>query len=131
MTERRDKKASRVLEDLTSHTLTPEERAKREPKVPELRLRPDTPAIEISATSIADIVGRLRNEQLDILAIRDAQTDAVAVVLPIEQYLALAGKEIARRHNDWIISAGGRMPLESTLTDAHIEQINPSETWQG
>lgn len=132
MAERSKTKASKTLEELTSDALTPEEMPERGPKVPKLRLRPDTPAIEMSAaTSIAGTVSRLQDEQLDILAIRDAHTDAVAVVLPIEQYLALAGKEIARRHDDWIFpTAGRRVPLESILANAHIEQIDPSETWQ-
>lgn len=125
-------KANELGDDLLSHPLTPEERAAKYPKVPELRLRADAPAAEVDEnTRVQEVVKRLQSEAAPIIALRDMATGATAVVMPVERYLQLVGTELV---NDPLNQVGGLeghiAPTDAALRASHIEQVNPSETWK-
>jgi hypothetical protein len=108
----------------------PELIAKRYPKVPELRLREDAPSEEIDSTTAAqDVIGKLTTRSVSAMALRDANGDATAVILPVDRYLELAGKELAS-HSAKIGTLDGRvLPAEAAFVASYVEQVDPSEEW--
>lgn len=131
MSEKRRTKASEVVENLMSRPLPPEEVARRYPKAPKLRLRADTPAIEIDGTTSAKaVVDQLQSDRLDTVAVREIGAEAVAVLLPVERYLELVGNELSRRHHDLVVGPHGHFqPQDSELAVLHVEQVDPNERW--
>jgi hypothetical protein len=130
MTEQRRSKASELREDLMRHPLTSEELARKYPKVEELRLRSDVPTAEIdNALPVKEVVKRLRSEDVGIVALREPESDTTAVVIPIERYLELAGKELAS-HSERVGTLDGRIiPVDSAFAASHVAPINPNATW--
>lgn len=131
MAERQPSKASEVVDDLMQRPLTPEEIAKRYPKVEDLRLRADAPVVEIDDTTpVKGVIDRLAGEDAGIVAVREAGVDsAVAVVLPIERYLELAGKELAGFSSKVATLDGRLVPVEEAFATSHVEQADPDATW--
>lgn len=131
MSERRRTQAGQLVEDLMNSPSSPEETARRYPRAPKLRLRADTPAVDIDeTTSATSVVKQLQGERLDTAVIRETGAQAVAVLLPVERYLELVGNELARRHHDLIVGPHGDFrPQDSALAELHVEQIDPNEKW--
>jgi hypothetical protein len=123
-------KATELLDDLMSHPLSPEEVARRQPHIPELRLRDDTPAVEIAETTrVQDVLGRL--EDTDSLALRNSAAEPLAVVISVERYLELVGKELARDPWHKVGTLDGRVvPRDEDLAAGHVEQVDPTAPWQ-
>jgi hypothetical protein len=121
---------SERVRELVSGELPEEERRRRGLLLPELRLRADTPAVEVdSATPVTEALSGLGAET-DTLAIREQHGEPQAIVLSVERYLELAGKEIHSAPK--IGTLDGRiMPQEATFSRAHVEQVNPNENWFG
>jgi hypothetical protein len=130
MAEWRRSKASAIVDDLMGHPLTPEEVARRHPKVETLRLRPDVPTVEIDDTlPVKKIIERLRSEDVDVLALHESGSDAAAVIISVERYLELAGKELAS-YSERVGTLDGRIiPAESAFAASHVEQVDPNATW--
>ena len=130
MAERQRSKAGDVVEDLMRNPLTPEELARRYPRVEELRLRPDAPTAEIDeALPAKEVVERLRSEDVGVIALRGQGSDAAAVIIPVERYLELAGKELAG-FSERVGTLDGRMvPVESAFEASYVEPVDPDATW--
>jgi hypothetical protein len=128
VTERRSK-ASELVDDLMQRSPSAQARAERHPKVPELRLRADTPALEVTdATPVSDALEELRSQGLGTIALRSPDAEPTAVVLSVERYLELAGKELLNGV-DMVARDGIMVPSESAFAISHVEQVNPNDTW--
>ena len=123
-------KASELDDYLDKRTLTSDEIAERHPKVPELRLRADVPAVEIDETTPASsVIAHLRDENVGTVALREPDTSAAVIVISIERYLDLVGKELASDPFNKEVGLNGIAPTEAALAASHVEQVNPSDTW--
>jgi hypothetical protein len=124
-------KASELADDLMSHPLTPEEIAARYPRVPELRLRADAPTVEINETTRArDILERVRSENVGSIALRESAAGITAVVIPVERYLELVGKELATDPSNKVGTLDGQIrPTDAAIAASHVEQVNPDDSW--
>ncbi|HST54333.1 MAG TPA: hypothetical protein VLJ42_00360 [Solirubrobacteraceae bacterium] len=131
MLDERRNEASETVKDLMSRAVSPEEMARRHPKLPELRLRSDTPTVEIDDTTpIKDSVNRLKSKDVDAIGIREAGSDVAAVILPVERYLELAAKELAGKTFDWVGTLDRHLvPHDDAFAASHVEQIDRNETW--
>lgn len=123
-------KASELADDLVRRPLSEKEMASRHPKVPELRLRPDAPVMEIDEiTPVKDALGQLRSEGIGAMALRESGGDATVVVIPVERYLELVGKELAT-DSPMVGTLDGRvMPAESAFVASYVEQVDPGDIW--
>lgn len=130
MAEKHVSKASQLREDLMAHPLASEAIAKKYPKVPELRLRADTPVVEIDdATLATDVIEELQRKDTGVVAVRKPGEAAMAIVLPVERYLELAGSELAS-HSEQVGTLDGRlMPADSAFAASSVEQVNQGDTW--
>jgi hypothetical protein len=124
-------KAEELVDDLMRRSLTPEEEAAKHPRVPELRLRADAPAVDINKTThIRDVLSRLQDKDVGGVALRDPSTGPVAVVVPVERYLDLVGKELANDPSNKVGTLDGHIaPAETAIAASYVEQVNPSDTW--
>jgi hypothetical protein len=130
MTEKRRSKARELANDLMHSPLSERERARRHPKMPELRLRADVPTVDIDATiGITDAVEQLRESQLGLIALREPDGNSTAVVISTERYLELAGKELASDSNKVGTLDGDLAPSESAFATSHVEQVDPNAMW--
>lgn len=129
--KREQSKASKIVDDLTSHPLTSEEMAKRRGSRPELRVRSDAPSIEINETTpAAETIARLEARHTDTLALREPGGEAKAVVLSIERYLELIGTELATDPFNKVATLDGRItPSDTAVAAAYVEQVDPTDTW--
>lgn len=126
MVERRSSKASEAVEDFMHRGNEP-----RKPKLPELRLRSDMPTVAVSAaTPLVDVVEQLRSEGVGVIALHEADSDAMAVMLPVERYLELVGKVLVGQRTGIVNPYGQLVPPESDFADAYVKQVNPrDEAW--
>lgn len=123
-------KSSELVDDLMRHPLTSEEIAERRGKHPELRLRPDAPAVEVDATTrVQDVVARLASEDVGCVALRDASAGVTAMVMPVERYLELVGTELATDPNKVATLDGDLAPTAAATAASYVEQVNPRDTW--
>jgi hypothetical protein len=131
MAEKRSK-AQEVLEVFMSRPLSVREQARRNPKPPALRLRADAPALEATETTpLSDALVELRSRDVGVIALREPDAKPAAVVIPVERYCELVGKEILHGDGNKIMRAEDHVvePSESVLADAYVEVVNPDETW--
>jgi hypothetical protein len=121
-----------VLAYLAGRELSPTEQARRHPPVPELRLRADIPAVDIAeATAVSEALEELRSQAVGTIALRERDAEPTAVVLSVERYLELAGKELIRDEYNKISRADHVVvPTESAFSALHVEPVNPDDTWQ-
>jgi hypothetical protein len=130
MAEQQRSKAGELVDDLIHRPLSEKERARRHPKLPELRLRTDAPTVDIDATTrITDAVEQLREAQLGLLALREPDGNSAAVMLSTERYLELAGKELASDSNKVGTLDGDLAPSESAFAASHVEQVDLNAAW--
>ena len=127
--QRRPIRASERARELVSGELPEEERRQRGLLLPELRLRADAPAIEIDdATPVAQALAYLGIDETGMLALRGISGEPKAIVLSAKRYLELAGKEINSSRRATTLD-GRLAPVEAAFDRAHVEQVNPSESW--
>lgn len=123
-------KASELDDFLEGRSLTPEEVTARHPKVPELRLRADVPAVEIDgATTASNVLAHMRSENVGTIALHEPSVNVTAVVMPVERYLELVGTELANDPFHKEAGPRGIAPTEAALAAVHVEQVDPSDTW--
>lgn len=129
MTEQPRNKVSELTYDLVHGSLSQSERARRGLLLPELRLRSDTPAIEIDGTT--QVVGALTSlgaEPSGTLALRESSGEPRALVISVERYLQLAGQEV--RNAQRVSTTDGRLvPEEAAFTRTHVEQVDSRDSW--
>jgi len=130
MTEQRPTKASKVVDRLMSRKLSPREIAERYPQAPELRLRADAPAVEIDETTpVVDVLERLGNSDIGALALRPRGADPTAVVVPIERYLELVGKELLHSRGKVVGASNDFRPPDAALETVSVELVDPAAVW--
>ena len=110
------------------------ERSRNNPR-PGLRLGPDMLAQALSSSAnVGDVLDRLAdNSASAVTALRDAESGAAAVVVPVSQYLELVTSFIRDRELIEISTeghhAGHAAPSDATLRELGVEQVNPHDTW--
>lgn len=129
MVERQRLTASEVGGELASRELSESERRRRGLLLPELRLRTDTPTIEVDETTpVIQALARLGEEETGAVAIRERNGEPQAVVLSVERYLQLAGKEINSAAKVGTLE-GSLVPTATAFERAHVEQVDPNASW--
>jgi hypothetical protein len=128
--EHRRGKATRLDEELDRLAGSPEI-ARQRPKPPALRLRSDAPELDVTeATRASDALTRLQNSDIGILALRPSDGEAVAVVLPVEQYLTLVASELLHNPRNKIAGTDGEIrPRDELLEASQVTQVDPTDTW--
>jgi hypothetical protein len=123
--------ASKVMDELMQNPLTQEEQAARYLGVPELRLRADTPTVDVDETTrVQGVLARLHGEDTRSLALRDRGAAISAVVIPVERYLELVGIQLAKDPSiQRDTSTGSIAPTGTALAASHVEQVHPRDTW--
>lgn len=109
------------------------EKESSRPRRPLLKLRPDTPAVELNeSTRVADIIAPLSPREFGV-ALRDPSGEVQAMVVPIERYIEMASATIeGDKHFDLDPTRfpPQNKPSPDYLAALHVEQINPDEYWQ-
>jgi hypothetical protein len=105
------------------------ERAHPHPGRPEVRLRADTPAIDVTdETLVREAVGKISSGDYGV-ALRDHGTGEVkAMLVPVERYVEMASATMeGDAHFEWT----GRelVPQRAALDALHIEQSNSQAPW--
>jgi hypothetical protein len=131
MAEQPKSKAAQLREDLMRHPLTPEEVAQRYPKVEALRLRSDAPSVEIDdALPAKRVIEQLQSEDVDAIALHEQGSDPTAVIIPVERYLELVGKELAG-YTELVGTLDGRLiPPGPAFAASYVEPVDPDATWR-
>jgi hypothetical protein len=128
--EWRPGKATEFDDAMARRTLTPEEWEARYPKPPELRLRSDTPSVEVDQTTrVQEVLVRLANEDGDSVAVRNADGGVTAMMVPVERYLELVATELANNHQGEATLDGRIVPTEAAFAASYVEQVDPNATW--
>jgi hypothetical protein len=97
---------------------------------PELRLRADVPSVEVSASTRAqEVLDLVTNEDGRTVTLRSPESGVVAVVVPVDRYVELAGAAIEGDRAFEVIE-GRVVPSPTGLADAAIEQVDPSVEWR-
>jgi hypothetical protein len=129
MAEQSRSKAAQVAHDLVTQPIPEGERRRRGLLLPELRLRANTPTVDINeTTSVGAALTRLEGEQGGTLALREPSGEPKAIVLSVERYLQLVSKEINSAPKVGALD-GRVMPTDDAFANAHVEQVNPAESW--
>jgi hypothetical protein len=125
-------KAGDVLRHLMSRELSPRQQAQRHPRVPALRLRADTPTLDVTeTTAVGDALKELQAQGVGTMALREQGTESTAVVLSVERYLELVGKELIRNeYNKEMRIDHVVVPTEEAFAASHVEPVNPDDTWE-
>jgi hypothetical protein len=100
------------------------------PERPQLRLRPDVPSVEVSEhTRVQDVLGRLKNGDVGSLALRDPSGNVTAMVVPVEQYVELAGAAIEGDDQFEVTLERSIVASPTALAALHIEQVDQQARW--
>lgn len=109
--------------------------AKHRPQRPEIRLRRDVPTLDIDESTPAQEILKRVDPQDYALALRDADGEVKALVVPLDRYIELASGTIAGDEHIQAVggSAGEDRPRiqakPESLTALHVEQVNPRAEW--
>lgn len=115
--------ASEIVDRITQRT-------PREEKLPEVRLRADTPTLEVNEdTRIRGTLDQLQAGEVGAVALSEPGSKPSAVVIPIERYLELVTRELVAGRGT-IASQGRIIPEDSTLAAVHIEPVDPNADWR-
>jgi hypothetical protein len=107
-----------------------EQATPREIKVPELRLRTDMPMIDVNKdTSAQHVLDSIRNEPSGALLVRELGGTSAAVVVSLDRYLDLAGKELAGSQPRSATLDGRLVPRPEVFDESHVEQVDPTDSW--
>jgi hypothetical protein len=130
MSETRRGKATEIEEQLLSRPISEEERARRNPQLPRLRLTEDAPATNVdNASPVARVLADLDDEPSGAVVARRRDGSLAAVVVTVDRYLALVGKELTASDLKQATLDGDIAPADEALAAAHVEQIDPAERW--
>lgn len=102
----------------------------RWPVRPEVRLRADIPSIEASEATGAGLLDHLAQDEMGMIALRDAASEVKAVVVPVERYLEMASATIEGDNHFEATLEGRVAPRASSLADLQIEQVDPAVAWE-
>jgi hypothetical protein len=123
-------KAEQLADDLLAHPREPGEHlAARRRLVPELRLRADTPTVDLSeSTSAANIALHLHGADAGPLALRERTADVTAVVVPLARYLELVEVQLAYDPATQPVAdlAGHIGPSEAAFAASRVERVDPT-----
>jgi hypothetical protein len=124
--------ASEVLERLRNRELSPRQLARMYPRVPDLRLRADTPTLDVTeATAVGDALKELQAQGIGTMALREQGAGPTAVVLSVERYLELVGTQLIRDEYSKIMRVDHVVvPTDEAFAALHVEPVNPNDTWQ-
>jgi hypothetical protein len=130
MSETRRGKATEIEEQILARPISDEERARRNPQLPRLRLAEDVPATNVdNASPVAQVLADLDDEPSGAVVARRRDGSLAAVVVTIDRYLALVGKELSVSGRKQATLHGDIAPSNEALAAAHVEQIDPAERW--
>jgi hypothetical protein len=122
-------KASRLVERIREQG--PLQPGERYPERPKLRLRADTPTVEISDITQAREILEGLAAGAGIVALRDAETRmTTAVVVPVEQYVQLAGAAIEGDDRFEATPEHTITPTPDALATSYIEQVDREVQWK-
>jgi hypothetical protein len=97
---------------------------------PQMRLRADVPSVEVSASTRAqDILDLVAREDGRTVALRSPESGVVAILVPADRYVELAGAAIDGDYAFESIEGRVAVPSPTRLADAGIEQVDPSTKW--
>jgi hypothetical protein len=123
-------KASELDDQLEQNPLSAEDEARFRPHRPELRLRSDAPSLDVDGHIGTQLARELSRSGVHGLTLRDPQGDVRAVAIPVERYLELVGADISADENKQTAFLDGRIgPPDEILRTAHVEQVDPRDTW--
>jgi hypothetical protein len=123
-TEYEKARAARWAEGRADHETSSEPR-------PALRLRPDVLADAIDPRTVdSELLDRVTGKRAGKLTvIRDTESGATVVVVPVEQYFTLVTSHIRDQGLATMRTDGRVGPFDETLTELGVEQVNPHDTW--
>jgi hypothetical protein len=100
------------------------------PVRPEVRVRADTPTIEVAnATPVGTVLDRLGQDGHGVV-LRDSDSTPQAVVLTPERYAELAGCEIESEDLFQATLGDTIEPDTHALEELMIEQVDPAAEWK-
>jgi hypothetical protein len=104
---------------------------------PELRLRADTPTVDIDErTSAQELLSHITPREYGV-ALRNSDGTVKAMVVPLDRYIELASGTVAGDHHvgvdfDTPVPSGTRPRLRAqpaSLEALHVEQVDPQAEW--
>ena len=119
-------KATEVLKDLSA--LPPRSEDERFGRaLPPLKLKPEL-VVELSEpTKIADGLTALEHGEIRNVLVRDSAGDLEGVLVPVERYVQLVGREL-QQSRALEMRDDGRLQPEG-FTDADVELSDPNVDW--
>jgi len=115
MAEHQQSKAAATRESLMGLEVRPV-------TLPQLRMRPDTPTLEVGETTpIKGALAHLHSDEAGIVALQEPGSDVTAVMLPVSRYLELVGKMLVRQRTGVVSPSGQIVPHESDFAEANVE----------
>jgi hypothetical protein len=121
--------ASETLKTLMNRPLSPRQLAEK--GLPVLRLRDDAPSIDSSgAIPIRDAAAELHRRRVGALAVRAPDGEPLAVMLSVDRYLELVGKELVNGDQKELQSDGRIVPTDAAFAVSYVEAVNLGDNWQ-
>jgi hypothetical protein len=122
-------RATEVVAQLMLRPISDEEMARRG-RIPELRLREDAPAIAVTeATPAGRVIDSINDERSGAVIVRQNGGAAAAVVVSLDRYMDLVGKELAMTASRVATLDGRVVPSQEAFSASHVEQVNPHDIW--
>jgi hypothetical protein len=122
--------ATELVAQLMSRPISDEEMKRRGRIVPELRLREDAPAIAVTeATPAGQVINSINDEPSGAVIVRQSDGAAAAVVVSLDRYMDLVGKELAMTASKVVALDGHVVPEPEAFSASHVEQVNPHDPW--
>jgi hypothetical protein len=122
MAEHKRSKASEAVADFTNSGEV------SKPVLPELRLRPDTPTVEVRETTpITGALAHLQSDETGIIALQEPGSETTAVILPVDRYLELVGKMLVRQRTGVVNPYGQIVPHESDFAEVNVELVREKD----
>jgi hypothetical protein len=123
-------RATEVVAQLMLRPISEEEVARRGSIIPELRLREDAPAIAVTETTPArQVINSINDERSGAVIVRQNDGTAAAVVVSLDRYMDLVGKELATTASRVATLDGRVVPPQEAFSASHVEQVNPHDPW--
>lgn len=96
--------------------------------LPSLRLRAESAAEATRSVEIVEGLRALHDKRARNVLVRDSASGLEAVLVPVERYVELVGREL-QLSRELDVQPDGRFQ-PSGLEDADVELIDPTEEWQ-
>jgi hypothetical protein len=95
--------------------------------LPPLRLKPEL-TVEVSGpTEVVDGLRAIKDKRVRNVLIRESSDGYQAVLVPIDRYVELLGRELQLSRDAEVRDSGGLQP--QGLADAEVELTDPSADW--